>query len=544
MRRLFRFFLAAFFESDLVAPGGDLRNLGVVMAALFAAPGMIIGMYLSVLGARIDPVPLVAFFIALAMLLVGILVVFEWDALFPSRVDLMILRPLPVTPLAILGAKLGALATLLAAFSVIVNLFSTPLVPLMTAPGNIYHAARLAVAQGIACVAASTWLFLLLLAAQGALLALGGETLLRRAGSTLQFALLIVLFTGMLLSPELMRPNLLRGLVAHPRLAVAPVLWFVGIYRWIGGSADPAWQALAHTGVRALIIAAAAAALFYAAGYVRQLRGMLAAPAGRHRAPGAGVRRLEGWMARRPRQRAVLRFLHATLTRSPRHRLILGIWLAVGAAFALEAVLQLAWGGNFRDVELAALAAPLILLFFLLGGLRHVFTIPVELPANWIFRFSETGPHPERLLAARTGLLLYGAVPVLLAAFPLSIRLWGWQRAWQHTAYDLVLALLLVEALLWRFRKLPFTCSYLPGKANIKLLALLYLIVFLVYAYSMSSWEWDLWRHPEQWVVAVAEIALVVAVLAWRGRAWRAAQTGCQFDDNPEELVQTLFGRD
>ena len=50
------------------------------------------------------------------------------------------------------------------------------------------------------------------------------------------------------------------------------------------------------------------------------------------------------------------------------------------------------------------------------------------------------------------------------AAPPGLHALWGPGVAVAHAVYVLALAWLLVEALMWRFGRVPFTCPYVPGK--------------------------------------------------------------------------------
>ena len=65
-------------------------------------------------------------------------------------------------------------------------------------------------------------------------------------------------------------------------------------------------------------------------------------------------------------------------------------------------------------------------------------------------------------------MLALAICPVLLGLLPAHALLWGWRVAGAHLVFGLVLSALLVELLLLNFDKIPFTCTYLPGKANVK----------------------------------------------------------------------------
>ena len=58
-------------------------------------------------------------------------------------------------------------------------------------------------------------------------------------------------------------------------------------------------------------------------------------------------------------------------------------------------------------------------------------------------------------------------LPVLAPLFIAEAILWDAPFAALHACVNLLLSWVLVEAALLHFDKVPFTCSYLPGKANL-----------------------------------------------------------------------------
>lgn len=71
------------------------------------------------------------------MLVMGFILVFEWDALFPDRRDYQILTPLPLKRLQMFTAKLMAIALLMSIFLVDVNLFGTLFWPGIESRGGL-----------------------------------------------------------------------------------------------------------------------------------------------------------------------------------------------------------------------------------------------------------------------------------------------------------------------------------------------------------------------------------------------------------------------
>ena len=97
-------------------------------------------------------------------------------------------------------------------------------------------------------------------------------------------------------------------------------------------------------------------------------------------------------LLRKPLKRATYFFVVNTFMRSSKHRLYLAAYVGAGTALATFGIFEMVYkeGSNFRALlfqpNQVLLAIPLILSFFLLSGMRMVFTIPAELRANWVFQ--------------------------------------------------------------------------------------------------------------------------------------------------------------
>src|SRR5205823_12163531 len=70
-------------------------------------------------------------FVSYAMVVMGLLMTFKWDSLFPDRRDYLILSPLPVSVRRMFAAKIVALIAFLLLFAVAINLCSMILVPMV-----------------------------------------------------------------------------------------------------------------------------------------------------------------------------------------------------------------------------------------------------------------------------------------------------------------------------------------------------------------------------------------------------------------------------
>ena len=85
---------------------------------------------------------------------------------------------------------------------------------------------------------------------------------------------------------------------------------------------------------------------------------------------------------------------------------------------------------------------------------------------------------PDCLKATRRSLFTLAVTPVWMIWAGVMLWLWPWQPAAGHLVVLGLLGTILVEVCLYGFHKIPFTCSYLPGKAN---------VYYLFIAYAMLS---------------------------------------------------------
>jgi hypothetical protein len=253
--------------------------------------------------------------------------------------------------------------------------------------------------------------------------------------------------------------------------------------------------------------------------------------------------RLDGMFLRKPAERAVFHFARGTILRSPRHRLYLGAYAGVGLALTLvgiaSTILRSADVGIER-YDPSLLSIPLVMSFCVLCGLRFTFTVPSELGANWIFRLVQSAPPHDYRCGVRKVMWIFGVVPLPLSLFPFYAALWGGQASFLHLIFVFTLAGILAEILLLRFQKIPFACSYLPGKANLKLYWFPYAASFALYAYGMASIERKMLEYPIRFVIFYIAAFAVLCYLALRRRQLPPSERAIIFEEQPEPAVRSL----
>ncbi len=543
---LVRHFFGRFFDNEFVAGNTEMHVTVTKILALLAAPGVVLPCLRYITYLRLDAVPpderLPAlwsdrlFFICFSMLVMGGVTVLEWDALFPDRRDYQSLIPLPIRARTIFLAKVGALVIFLLAFTIAVNAVSIVLFPVISYRGSLLALLRAMAAHGISIVAANTFVFVSLIAIEGILLNVLSVRWFRRASVYVQCGMVVALLSLFFLYPEV-AASISEWKVRRPMALYAfPPMWFLGLNEQILGSRDAVMLSLSRLARYGLAIVTGFAAGAYAVAYRRHVRRTLESlegDAGTRTRTHELIGRIADRLVPHPIERAAVAFIGKTIARSARHRIFLAVYVGVGCALILQAIAA-------SSLRQAWLSVPLLLSFFTLSGMRYIFTLPSELPANWLFRVNENHERRRALNASRRAMLWFGIVPLFVALAPFYFVLWTPAIAAAHLLFGIVISMLLAEALLLDFWKIPFTCSYPAGKANVTLLWIFYWLGFTLYAYSMATLEAWMVLRPWRLVIFYAAAAVVWWGFERYRRRWDRIGFTLMFEDAPDPIVRTL----
>jgi hypothetical protein len=497
------------------------------------------------------------FFLAFFMAVLAILVVLDWDILFPDPKDYANLIVLPLRLRMIFGAKFLSFLVFVGLYTVAVNAFAVFVVafflPKWKGEGDVGFLFLYVAAHIIAAAAAFLFIFFLFVFVHALLLLLLPPRLFRRLSLLLRFALLAVLVFGLMAfvvqSPVLQRFSneiIAAKEAGGARAAAVPPLWFVGLYETILGSRDPVFRSLAGTACAAT---AGLALLYFAAmalAYRRHLR----------RTPeenGSGdrmwrirdrcLRKVESIAASDRTQQAVIRFVAEGLRTSSRHRVQIAgfIALAIGLNMiflATPSPRTLEAGLISRDI----LAAPLVVAFFLVVSLRLAFSVPIAAEANWIFRLTE-GEHPGPYHAGtRKAIAVFALLPLALATALVSLLIWPPGAAFLHAAYILAVSLVLMELVFDKFSKIPFTCRSVPGKSKLQYFWAFYVLGFILFIAGFGSLERRIFFSGSGFLVFFAAAGLLLALI-WAHEKRRVFERlPIVYEEKPDSVMVTLSG--
>ncbi len=559
--------LCRIFTERIFRGGGDQDSEGLdlgvgLVLTLLAMPGGFVSVLLFVKystflswmrGApHVDPLAVAMpdeyFFIALSMAVAGTVAAWRWDALFPDRRDYVNLVPLPVSTWTIFFANLAALLFLAGLIAIDVNAASSLLFPLGVgaAQTSFLFFVKFAAIHILIVGLASIFAFFAVLTLLGFLLAVFPPPVFRRISPYIR--VLVVMFWVMMLSTSFALPTVLQQLPNNPQswVRMVPSCWFLGLWQLLHGQGNPAVARLGGLALPGLGLTLVAALSVYALGYRRhflripETLEISSNPRSTWSTPFTGW--LDQLFLRTPFQSGCLPFVWRTLFRSEAHGFALAGIFGIGMVLASQSLVAAVQNSFERQLGPSAeiLSIPFVLVFFIVVGLRVVFEIPVDLRSNWIFRLTlDVEKHECREMALKV-MLAFVLPWLILIALPLYTYFDGWIVGCLHSLLVAGWSVLLAQAVLIGFRKLPFTCPLPVFQQNSIVIFLGSMLGFSLFAVVTP--------HVESWALAEPvrmAIFIPVASLFWLvPRRMELAAIDAEkvliFEDAPTRAVQLL----
>lgn len=243
---------------------------------------------------------------------------------------------------------------------------------------------------------------------------------------------------------------------------------------------------------------------------------------------------------------AVVQFSIRTLLRSRQHRVILSFYL--GLAFGLatffanvpELRRQVYGIDPWRHVNGSMLAASVVLMGAAVLGVRVLFSMPLDLKANWIFRITPIPGAAKCMVASRRALYLLAVAPVFVASAVVFLWMWPWRPAIEHLAVLGRLGTTLADLCLGNFHKIPFTRSYLPGRSYAHMGFLSFLGI-LVVVYKGAEVEQRALGDPVSSAIMLGLFGIVALCARWRTASRSKSPEGSlQFEERPVPAILAL----
>lgn len=540
---LYRVFWLRVIDLEALSPEGDVQKLAGQIVGILAGISIIFAAPLLLMAGPLPPsVAWTAehFFLSTTMAVVGVLSVMSWNSVLPDRKDLLVLGPLPVRTRTIFAAKISALVGLLSFSVIALNwisgltwslLFSQPRAGTF---GSLWSI----VAWWITLTAASAFVFCCGLCIQGGAALVLPRQLFLRVTALLQVVAFVTVLGTWVLEPSLESIAALTAPRNQRLLAWLPSYWFLGMFQQINRSMQPAFAPLARRAWTGIAVAAVSGMLLPLLAWGIRMRKIIEQPDILPvRSSRAATRFSSSFRS------AVVRFSLRSLVRSQQHRILYAFYLSVGL---VAAALYIDSPHTRNDLahSAAALPAPvltatLMVLCFSIFAARLVTGIPVVLRANWIFQMTQLHAPSSYQNAARTALATLSVFPAMVAiALAMFVMRPGWPAA-VHTAALAFLGVILIEIALLTLNKLPFVCSYLPGKAQLHVLFWAGVFVCVPIAEAMGRIESRLLTTAAGRVELLLSLASVAALARLATRT-RTAMSRLVFEEQEEEVLTSL----
>jgi predicted permease len=543
---LLRHFTGSFFDSELTSIPGEWRKVAVgIIAVLLSLSIIITQLYLGRYGAlargganalallraiRGDQLGLITDMMA-AMALATVL---QWQSLFPSLRDYLALAGLPIRPRQIFMAKGGALLLVFTGFVLVLVGPPALVFASIIDMGRIFPSQfGVTAACLIAMAGGCAFVFFTLLACQGLLLNLLPPRMFARASMTVQ----AIVFAGTLGGMSLIG--------RQPTAWWWPSMWFLRLWEAIAtGHGNPL------PGLAAIFGPILVAAVLYLLSYHRYRRllleaspaapGHLSVPDALRVRAGQGTAPLLDFWIRDPREQAAFSFISKGLARSRIHRLILLAYAGLAIGWITSSALDTPPPSlrNQGVYGLVVMLAPLTLAMLVTVGLRYLFSLPLTLQANWMFQIADREGRLAWLAAVERFVLWCGIAPIFMTGLPAAVAVLGPVRAVAATLLGAGGAWLAFERLFRQWQKLPFTCSYLPGKKPAWLLLVRGMIALMLLGVIGEF----LLTSSGDMAAFLALFSFEITVCWWlrKTRRKRWAETALLWEELPEAAVETL----
>ena len=552
-RVLFRNFLFRIVDLDILSGQADVVKLLGQFAALLAALSLMVApAAFRIIRSKAPPSEILVsawvdehYLIATTMAMVGLFAVLLWDSALPNQRDVLVLAPLPVKMRTILVAKLAAMGSTLGLAVFALNFFTGISYPLALGlvSGGFLGIIRSFAAYWTTMLTAAAFMFGWVLAIQG----IAAQMFLRqrflRLSSYLQVVAVGLILVVYFLQPPLATPDALAKPENAELATWLPSYWFVGLFQQLAGSSHEAIEPLAAQAWFGLAVSFGTALIALLLSYFRTTRKIVEEPDIEPERNKTSWSLLLGDSLRT----AIVHFCARTLSRSRQHRIILACYLGIGFALALAYGRTLLYGyygytgAPWYEINRPFLVATVVMLCFAVVGMRVVFSMPTTLTANWIFQTAVAHDAPEYLAGIRRTLLLLAVAPVWIFSAVILLSVWPPWPVVGHLLLLGPLGFILTDLCLLRFDKIPFTCSYLPGKAQIHVTAGACILVLMALTDVGVQFELYALEHPVRYAPLLALLIVIAVLLRWHAsEKMISPETILKFEETPPSAVLEL----
>jgi hypothetical protein len=326
-----------------------------------------------------------------------------------------------------------------------------------------------------------------------------------RISTLLQTVLFAAMLATFFFEPAVITPDSLALQSQAAHVAWFPPYCFAALFFQMQGALPLTIRPVAIHGWFLLAASVLGAALCSAALYAKLLSRIASTPDIVQRS--SALRGSSGMGA--SLENAILLFVGRAFVRNKQQKLIAAFYLGLGSAI-LFAVLEMSnTEANLvrfhSRISLRFLVSTIVAMTVVVTGFRASFAFPVSLRANWVFRLHQVQAASVYLRATHRALVVFTVIPVCVVSAICGLI---WEPAgasMEHVALLGLYGTLVADLCLYGNSKLPYTCSYLPGTAQLPFLFWGGVLLFI----PMT----DAWARTEQQILYTVPAAVRFFVL-------------------------------
>ncbi len=140
---------------------------------------------------------------------------------------------------------------------------------------------------------------------------------------------------------------------------------------------------------------------------------------------------------------------------------------------------------------------------------------------------------------------MLGLAPLWLSAAALLFPIWPWGPALGHLVVLGLLGVILADICLHEFQKIPFTCSYLPGRSNIHITFGLSILVVVEITDGAAFLELPALGNAAHYASMLGVLFVAALVARWRASPASWEDPTLQFEEVPPwSLIALELPRD
>ncbi len=220
--------------------------------------------------------------------------------------------------------------------------------------------------------------------------------------------------------------------------------------------------------------------------------------------------------------------------------MIIATYLGLAIAVSVASVLVVEVRGTLAVSSPASwvLALPLVFMFFLVLGLRASIRIPSDIDANWPFRLSQPSL-TQCVNGAALVMLTLVVLPILLVTTIATVPMWPLMDVVTIAWLQLLAGVVLIEAVLFGWNKVPFACAHAPSPDVLKAWWPMYTLAMYLYAFKQATWQIHA-LQSRRTLAYYAAIVVTVAVVLHVVRTQKLRRQSLEFDVVPSHTVERL----